>query len=330
MTSPIPASRLRDYLEHAVKGERYPAVQLAIELHDTGVRFEDVIDDLLAIAQREVGERWFRNVLTVADEHVASGIAAAALDALAADILDSEGVGHTVVVCAEGEWHWLAAQMLGEGLRSAGERVTVLGGSTPADVVGEFLIRHAAESLAVSCSMPAFFPGVWTMVRAAHRHGIPVIAGGRAFGATADRSERLGADAWAPTAPDAAGILERWREHPPDAAAPPPALDPVGLTLIRDAKVVVSGAEIEPNDVSDQDPGSVSLAEHWELAVQALGAAIIVADDEVYLDHMAWLRDLQAVRGVDPGRQARELKRVRAAIADTAPETLTLFERGCR
>ena len=38
--------------------------------------------DLLAAAQREVGQRWYCNELTSADEHLASGVSAAALDTL--------------------------------------------------------------------------------------------------------------------------------------------------------------------------------------------------------------------------------------------------------
>lgn len=42
---------------------------------DTAGRFggEQIVVDLLAAAQRDVGERWYRNEITPADEHVASG-----------------------------------------------------------------------------------------------------------------------------------------------------------------------------------------------------------------------------------------------------------------
>jgi methanogenic corrinoid protein MtbC1 len=317
--TPTPASRLGAYLEHAVTGDHYSAVQLAIELLDTGVRLEDVIDDLLATAQREVGERWFRNVLNSADEHLASGVAAAVLDALAADALDEEGDGHTLVVCAEGEWHWLAAQMFGEGLRSAGLGVTILGGSVPADVVGQLLDRQETDALAVSCSLAPYFPGVWTMVRSAHQRGVPVIAGGRAFGTNPKRAERLGADAWASTTADAASIIHRWLNDPPPVDSEPPPLDPIGLMLIRDAKTLAES-------VGGEHP--TPLTEHWSLALQTLGAALIVADDSVYVEHMVWLRDLLGARGVDPGRQERELEQLRGAIESTAPDALPLFDRG--
>ena len=73
-----PGDLVESYLENAVKGERRPAIRCALDLFDSGVPEEQVVVGLLAAAQREVGERWHRNELTVADEHIATGVAAAA------------------------------------------------------------------------------------------------------------------------------------------------------------------------------------------------------------------------------------------------------------
>ena len=149
-----PGDLVESYLENAVKGDRRPAIRVALDLFDSGVPEEQVVVGLLAAAQREVGERWHRNELTVADEHIATGVAAAALDALMNESDPSGREGHTVVACAEGDWHALAAEMFGESLRSHGVTVTVLGASTPAELVAEFITRRDGESLAISCSVP--------------------------------------------------------------------------------------------------------------------------------------------------------------------------------
>ncbi len=109
--------------------------------------------DLLAEAQREVGERWYCNELTPADEHLASGVTAAALDTLMDETSPPAGDNLTVVTCAEGDFHSLAAQMFGELLREYGIGATVLGASTPADAVADYLARSGAGSLAISCSV---------------------------------------------------------------------------------------------------------------------------------------------------------------------------------
>jgi diguanylate cyclase (GGDEF)-like protein len=203
------------YLRHAVLGHREPAVQLTLDLLDRRVSRERIVVDLLAAAQREVGHRWHYNELTPADEHLASGVTVAALDTLMDETKPPADGSLTVVTCAEGDFHALAAQMFGELLREHGVGVTVLGASAPADAVAEYLVRSGADSLAVSCSIPMFFPGALRLIDAAHREGIPVIAGGLAFGTSSRRAERLGADAWALTAADAAPILLGWKSEPP-------------------------------------------------------------------------------------------------------------------
>ena len=210
-----PRDYVQAYLRDAVLGNRRAAVRLTLDLLDKRVSREQIVEDLLAAAQREVGQRWYCNELTAADEHLASGVTAAALDTLMGEMSQPAGDGLTVVACAEGDFHSLAAQMFGELLREYGMGVTVLGASTPAEAVAEFLVRSGADSLAISCSVPIFFPGTVRLIDAAHRQGIPVIAGGPAFGNGPGRAERLGADAWALTAADAAAILLGWQSEPP-------------------------------------------------------------------------------------------------------------------
>ena len=123
-----------------------------------------------------MARRWYCNELTAADEHLASGVTTAALDMLMGETSQPAGDSLTVVTCAEGDFHSLAAQMFGELLREHGLGVTVLGASAPAEVVAEFLVRSGADSLAISCSVPIFFPGTVRLIDAAHRQGIPVLA----------------------------------------------------------------------------------------------------------------------------------------------------------
>ena len=79
-----------------------------------------------------------------------------------------------------------------------GFAVSFLGASAPADHVASFLSRRRPDALAVSCAMAPFFGGVIRLADAAHRHGIPVLAGGQALGrAQARGAACLGADAWA-------------------------------------------------------------------------------------------------------------------------------------
>jgi methanogenic corrinoid protein MtbC1 len=229
MTTPDITEMMEPYLQHAIAGDGRAGVATAIELLDRGVPSDSVIVDLLGGSQREVGERWLVNKLTVADEHFASGITQKALDAVSNAIDVPSTDGNVIVACAEGDWHSLPAQMFAELLHSRGFTVAFLGASTPVDHVAGMLRRRRPDALAVSCNLPLFFGGLTRLADAAHAEGIPVIAGGRALGDGPDRAIHLGADAWAAGIADAEPILRTWLHNAPAVAAVPMTSDPAAL-----------------------------------------------------------------------------------------------------
>jgi diguanylate cyclase (GGDEF)-like protein len=298
-----PRDYIQAYVEDAIVGNRRAAIRLTLDLLDRRVPREQIVMDLLAAAQHDIGERWYRNEITPADEHVATGVTAVALDTLMGETNQAAHGTHCVITCAEGDFHALAAQMFGETLREHGVAVTVLGASTPADVVAEFLVRSGADSLAISCSIPIFFPGTVRLIDAAHRQGIPVIVGGRAFGGNSSRAERLGADAWALTALDAAAILQAWRCEPPSIGREPTPVDPAGLRLTAQADAV-GGAAFESMaacfpPLADYDEHQLARSrEDLVFIVRFLAATMLAADHAIFSDFLQWLQNLLARRGV--------------------------------
>jgi methanogenic corrinoid protein MtbC1 len=330
-----PGEYVQPYLDDAVQGRRNPAIRYALNLLDNRVPREHIIVGLLATAQREVGERWQRNELTAADEHLATGVASAALDALAGETNPRPRHGLTVVACAEGDWHSLAAQMFGESLRSLGLGVLVLGASTPADAVGEFLTRSGGDSLAVSCSLPIFFPGAVRLLDAAHRRGIPVIVGGRAFGEDPRRAMNLGADGWALGADDAAVILAGWRSEAPPVNRAPMPLDPVALRLFAAADGLGGGAldglaARFPSMADYDDRQLARTREDLVFIVQFLAAALLSADDRVFAEFLTWLQDLLGSRRVPPQALPAGLDALRPLVMAVDPGAVRLLDTGRR
>ena len=324
---------VQSYLGDAVVGDRRAAVRLTLDLLDQRVSREQIVVDLLAAAQREVGHRWYCNELTLADEHLASGVTAAALDTLMSEASQSPGGSLTVVTCAEGDFHSLAAQMFGELLREHGVGATVLGASTPAEVVAEFLVRSGADSLAISCSVPIFFPGTVRLVDAAHRQGIPVIAGGPAFGHGPRRAERLGADAWALTAADAAAILSGWRSEPPWVNRDPTPVDPVALRLTAQAEAL-GGAAFDglaarfPPMAGYDERQMARTREDLVFIVQFLAATLLAADQAIFGDFLYWLQNLLVQRGVPPPALIAGLEALRPVVEAVDTGAALLLDLG--
>ena len=328
-----PRDYVQTYLDDAMVGNRRAAVRLTLDLLDRRVPREQIIVELLAAAQRDVGERWYRNEITPADEHLASGVTAAALDMLMGETSDPARDIHTVVTCAEGDFHSLAAQMFGESLREHRIGVTVLGASTPADVVAKFLARSGAGSLAISCSIPIFFPGTVRLIDGAHRQGIPVIVGGRAFGNSPSRAKRLGADAWALTATDAAAILLAWKTERPSLSRDPTPVDPVASRLSAEASVLGSAAFDGFADrfppVADYDERQIARTrEDFVFIVRFLAATLLAADHAIFGEFIDWLQNLLVRRGVPPQALIAALEALRPAVEAVDTGAALLLDLG--
>ena len=243
------------------------------------------------------------------------------------------GASLTVVACAEGDFHSLAAQMFGELLREYGMGVSVLGASTPADVVAEFLVRSGADSLAISCSVPIFFPGTVRLIDAAHRQGIPVIAGGPAFGNGPRRAERLGADAWALTAADATAILLGWKSEPPSVSREPTLVDPVALRLTAQADALggaaLDGLAARFLPMADYDERRMARTrEDLVFIVQFLAATLLAADQAIFGDFLNWLQNLLVQRGVPPQALIAGLEALRPVVEAVDAGAALLLDLG--
>lgn len=262
---------------------------------------------LLADVQRKVGDRWQQNEFTVADEHAATAIVDLALTAACfeAERHPNTSEGTVVVACAEEEWHVMPARMFAEQLRVAGWEVVFLGASTPAEHLQRFLAADPPTAVAVSCTVPLYLPGTRRAVTASHAAGVPVLAGGAAFGKAPDRAAAIGADAWASTPDGAITTLTGWASNRPPLAAP----------IVDDAPALAAGAERPPlveRAMSTLASRFPPLAHYtgWQRArtredldciLRFVEASLLTGDDSIVTDFAPWLTSILAARGLPDG-----------------------------
>lgn len=302
MSVPVDAGVAAELLEHAGRGDAVAVTRMIADLLDGGSSVSEVIEVVVA-AQREVGERWQRAEWTVADEHVATAAAVAAVEALADAVPPMVREGAVVVACAEGDWHSLPSRFFAELLRDQGWGVRFLGASTPAADLDRYLSRNEADALIVSCTVPVYFGGVARLAEVAHRHRTPVLAGGGAFARNPVRALRLGADDVAATVEEAVVVLRRWQAHGGGLSLGEPWLDPLGLELDAAAPAVAAGAfesllatspTVRAYDQRQRDHTRDDL----EQIVRFLAASQLVGDASVFTDFVAWLQEVLEARGV--------------------------------
>lgn len=266
-----------------------------------GYRAEQVIVDLLAPAQAEVGRRWQEALWTVADEHQATAVTDAALFGVTADTVLPRCIrGTAAVVCASGDWHTLPSRMAAELLRLDGWEVLFLGGSLPTADLIRWLDDARPDCLVVSCSMPTTARSIVDTAQAAAGVGVPVVVGGRGMGPDDRRAAALGAR-WAGDLTSLEAAL----------AAPAPATDPQDLRdrlsehselILRREHIVAAAVEelgqLWPPMADLTGQQIARTREDFGHIVDFLGAAVATGDEQLFAEYTDWLTVVLSARHV--------------------------------
>ena len=145
---------LKGYEDAVASGDNAAATAVVDEMLTAGAQPVTVLTDVIAAAQRAVGARWQRGEWTVAQEHAATAMAVDATKTVMRYVRRTPLTrGRIIVACAEREWHALPAMIIDCALRSHGWDTTLLGSSTSALRLNQFLQDLGPEAVAVSCSM---------------------------------------------------------------------------------------------------------------------------------------------------------------------------------
>jgi methanogenic corrinoid protein MtbC1 len=113
---------------------------------------------------RDVGDRWARGEMTVAEEHFASRLLHGRLLG-AARGWDEGGGPRALLACPPGEEHDLGLITFGIALRRRGWRITYLGASTPIGAIAELAATLDADAVVLSATTPVRFADVLDQLR---------------------------------------------------------------------------------------------------------------------------------------------------------------------
>ncbi len=291
-----------------------------------GMPFDSILFDVIAPLQAEIGRRWQQGDYGIAEEHAATGAVETLVALLAGSFTNPEDARHVVVACAEGDTHSLPARMVAAYLLYLGWRVTYLGSSVPASDLAAYLSDVKPEALVLSCAIVTCLPGARASIEAAHHAGVPVLAGGRAFGASPDRARRLGADAWAG---HPGAIDETLRSWQPDiATAERDALAPTDeMERLESRRLQIIAEAVDAARSSEGGNGAAGLRVRADVHIlfDALLAALLVRDPSVMRDFGTWHRSLAAPTHVGTA-SATIVGGLRSAVAPLAPTAVAYLD----
>ncbi|MFF8103192.1 B12-binding domain-containing protein [Streptomyces sp. NPDC016640] len=336
-----PAAGLREGLWRAVlDGNEYDAVGSVRAGLAGGWDEEGLLLDVVAAVQERIGVEWAADRITVAQEHAATAINERVITALVHRPAVGGPVpvhrGRVTVTCVDGEWHAFPARLVAEVLRLRGWRVDYLGAQTPTPRLVAHQHRTNSDAVLLSGSIPTQLPAAHTAITACQAVGVPVLAGGMAFGEDGRFARALGADAWAADARGAAAVLEKGLPRPTaigQAVDGLPHLVDQEYTMVAQSRgrlVRQTLAELEkrlPAVRGYSEAQRERTAEDLGHIVDFLVTALYVDDAEVFTGFLGWTAGVLSARGVPVHPLVAGLDILAGQLRDF-PRGLRLVHRG--
>ncbi|MFJ3640477.1 B12-binding domain-containing protein [Streptomyces sp. NPDC090108] len=314
MRHPTAAAGLCDRLWEAVaEGDEHAAVTAVHEALADGVDRETLLLEAIAPVQERVGAEWAADRFTVAQEHAATAINERVISALVhrAPAAGPPGPvrGRVTVSCVDGEWHAFPARLVAEVVRLRGWQVDYLGTQIPTPHLVAHLHRTAPDAVLLSGSVPTHLPTAHAAITACQAIGVPVLAGGRAFGPGGRHARALGADRWAADARGAADVLEAGLPRPRPSMIRQPADDLPHLadqeyTMVAQSRfqlVKQTLVELEARFPAVREYDDVRrerTAEDIGRIIDHLATALYVDDALVFTEFVAWSAVILEARNI--------------------------------
>jgi MerR family transcriptional regulator, light-induced transcriptional regulator len=173
--------------------DRFDEVDANAILDDAITRFtvDAVASRVILPVLRDIGNRWEREEISVAEEHFATALLRGRMLALGRNWGAGSGP-LALLACPPGEHHDLGLIAFGLLLRERGWRIALLGGDTPIGTIADAVGKLAPDAVVLAAIGPEPLEAVGEQIRALARRTRVLIGGEGADGVLA---ERLGARA---------------------------------------------------------------------------------------------------------------------------------------
>jgi methanogenic corrinoid protein MtbC1 len=202
---PLSAQFLRAILD----GDITAALAIAREARQRGLPY--FYEQVVTAALVEVGRRWERGEVTVADEHLATAVAQSVIASFYGAFPWAPDGPKGVVACVAGERHELGARMAADLLAYDGWNVRFVGADVPLDALLELVAREQPRFVGLSIGLAERLPELQAAI-ARLRAAAPstrLVVGGR--GLAGIDAGALGADVVARSAAESVAALRAWK-----------------------------------------------------------------------------------------------------------------------
>lgn len=171
-----------DYVTSLVSGQKQEAIDFFEQLIDNR-RLEDIYINVISKAMEEIGARWEKGILSIAEEHVASFLTREILDYFKyrSIPLAAKKRPKIALVTVEGDHHMLPIKIASDIIEAKGWEVFNLEHPLPIDDLLNFLNNHHIDKLGISISINEALPTLHQMISDIKKSNknITIVVGGR-------------------------------------------------------------------------------------------------------------------------------------------------------
>jgi len=191
------------FLQALLVGDRHAAKTVALEVLANGFSLLDLYVEVFQQSLYEIGRLWESNLISVAQEHVATAITQYVMAQLFQSV-KSVGVSQKkgIITGVVGEFHQVGARMVAEILETHGWDIQFLGSNLPQKSILQMVQEYRPALVGISVTMFVNLASVEMLIGEIRSHasdqGRPrILVGGSAFRLLPNAYRDIGADGFA-------------------------------------------------------------------------------------------------------------------------------------
>jgi MerR family transcriptional regulator, light-induced transcriptional regulator len=208
------AELCQQFTQAVLAGDRHLANRLILESVQGGTRVKDIYLHVFQLTQREVGRLWQTNQISVAQEHLASGVTQLIMSQLYPLIFSSHKNGRKFMgACVSGELHEIGIRMVADFFEMDGWDTYYLGANMPVQGLLQMMHQIQPDVVGISVMMGYHLPSAVDMIAAMRAEPggahTKIVVGGYPFLVEPELAQKIGADGWAADAEQAVELANR-------------------------------------------------------------------------------------------------------------------------
>jgi methanogenic corrinoid protein MtbC1 len=180
----IPDDLYQTYLQKLLAGEKCPCQDIVLRLLDQGLELKTLYLDLIQRSMYEVGSLWERHRISVAVEHLATGITEQMLTLVYPRLFARPRTGQGAVIsCTMNEFHQIGGKMVADIFELHGWDGYFLGANTPLRDLAHLIEKKQPSVAGLSVSLFGHLPLLEDTLAELTRQfpSLPILVGGQAF-----------------------------------------------------------------------------------------------------------------------------------------------------